>query len=219
MRLQYFGHSCFRLISDAGTTIVCDPFDGNMVGFDMPATRTDVVTISHHHADHDCTDRIVGGYAMLDGKVACAADDIAISTVETWHDEVKGAKRGADIVFCFLVDGIKVVHMGDVGFVDDNVVRATKGCDVLLLPVGGVYTVDAKGAAEYVRQISPRIVVPMHYMTDSHKFTLDPLSDFLSECVANGWNVKQAGTDTLRLDDVPQNESTEVVVLDRYTED
>ena len=99
MRLQYFGHSCFRLISDTGTTIVCDPYDENMVGLTMPRTRTDVVTVSHHHADHDCTTNIVGSYALLDCKVTCACDDIAIDTIETWHDEEKGAKRGADIVF------------------------------------------------------------------------------------------------------------------------
>ncbi len=105
MRLQYFGHSCFRLISDIGTTVVCDPYDSTMVGFEMPHTRTDVVTVSHHHADHDCLDDIVGGYALLDGKVTCAADDIALDTVETWHDEENGTKRGANIVFTFLVDG------------------------------------------------------------------------------------------------------------------
>ena len=219
MRLQYFGHSCFRIISDCGTTIVCDPFDGNMVGFEMPKTRTDVVTVSHHHADHDCTDSIVGGYALLDGKVACAADDIAVDNIETWHDEVKGAKRGANIVFRFLVDGIKIVHMGDVGFVDGNVTEFAKDCDILLLPVGGVYTIDARQAAEYVKQINPKIVVPMHYMTDLHKFTLNPPDEFLQLCRTNGWAVKQPHTDTLRLDDQPTNEQTEVVVLDRYVED
>ena len=82
MRLQYFGHSCFKLISDTGTTIVCDPYDENMVGLTMPRTRTDVVTVSHHHADHDCTTNIVGSYALLDCKVTCACDDIAIDTIE-----------------------------------------------------------------------------------------------------------------------------------------
>ena len=138
MRLQYFGHSCFRLISDTGTTIVCDPYDENMVGLTMPRTRTDVVTVSHHHADHDCTTNIVGSYALLDCKVTCACDDIAIDTIETWHDEEKGAKRGADIVFTFVVDGIKVAHLGDIGFVDPHVVKALRGFDVIMLPVGGV---------------------------------------------------------------------------------
>ena len=216
MRLQYFGHSCFRLISDIGTTIVCDPYSAEMVGFEMPRTRTDVVTVSHHHADHDCTDDIVGGYALLDGKVTCAADDIAVDTIETWHDEEKGAKRGANIVFTFLVDGIKVAHMGDIGCYDKKVVDFVRGCDLMLLPVGGVYTVDAVGAMRYVKEISPKIVVPMHFMTAEHKFTLDGVDKFLDLCRADGLTIADNGADEMRLDEPPQNEQTQVVVLQRY---
>lgn len=216
MRLQYFGHSCFRLISDTGTTIVCDPYDENMVGLTMPRTRTDVVTVSHHHADHDCTTNIVGGYALLDCKVTCACDDIAIDTIETWHDEEKGAKRGADIVFTFVVDGIKVAHLGDIGFVDPHVVKALRGFDVIMLPVGGVYTVDAKAAAELAAAINPKIIVPMHYMTSAHKFALGGLDKFIAEATARGWTVADNGADTLRLEDAPENATTQVVVLQQF---
>lgn len=216
MRLQYFGHSCFRLISDTGTTIVCDPFDENMVGFAPARTRTDVVTVSHNHGDHNCTHNIVGSFALLDGKVTCACDDIAIDAIETWHDEAKGAKRGANLVFTFGVDGLRVAHLGDIGFVDPTVVEALRGYDVIMLPVGGVYTVDATAAAELVREISPKIVVPMHYMTAQHKFTLDGLDKFLTIAKQEGWTVVDNGADTLRLDDVPTNENTQVVVLQRF---
>lgn len=216
MRLQYFGHSCFRLISDTGTTIVCDPYDENMVGLTMPRTRTDVVTVSHHHADHDCTTNIVGSYALLDCKVTCACDDIAIDTIETWHDEEKGAKRGEDIVFTFVVDGIKVAHLGDIGFVDPHVVKALRGFDVIMLPVGGVYTVDAKAAAELAAAINPKIIVPMHYMTSAHKFTIGGLDKFIAEAKARGWTVADNGADTLRLEDAPENATTQVVVLQQF---
>ena len=146
MRIQYFGHSCFRIISDIGTTIVCDPFDEKMVGLNMPKTKCDVVTISHHHKDHDSEENIMGSYAVLDQEVACAADDIAVQSISTFHDEENGAKRGKDLVFTFLVDGIKVVHLGDIGFFDKKVIDKIIGCDVLMIPVGGVYTVDAKVA-------------------------------------------------------------------------
>ena len=101
MKLQYLGHSCFRLISDMGTTIVCDPYNGKMVGFDMPRVRCDAVTVSHHHADHDCLDAIIGNPAVLDVVGVCTADDIAVASYETYHDDAKGAKRGKyRVYFC-----------------------------------------------------------------------------------------------------------------------
>ena len=181
MKLQYLGHASFRIISEMGTTVVCDPFKADWVGFDMAKVRCDVVTISHHHGDHDCMDSIIGSPAELDEVISCAADDIAIVSYETFHDDAKGAKRGKNLVFTFLVDGLKVVHMGDIGCLDPKVVEKIKGCDLLLLPVGGTFTVDATGAKWYVDNALPKIVVPMHYKTDEHDFTVDgveKLADF-----------------------------------------
>lgn len=216
MRLQYLGHSCFRLISDTGTTIVCDPYDSNMVGMQMMRTRTDVVTVSHHHADHDCTDSIVGSFALLDEKVACACDDVAIDGIDTWHDEEQGAKRGKNTVFTFSVDGLRVVHMGDIGFVDDKVVDIVRGCDVLLQPVGGIFTVDATQAAQLVEAIQPKIVVPMHFMTEEHAFQLGSLQDFLQICAENGWQIVDNGADAITLDDAPDHDGVKVVVLHKF---
>lgn len=214
MKLQYLGHASFRIISEMGTTVVCDPFKGDWVGFDMARVRCDVVTMSHHHGDHDCMDSIIGSPAELDVEIACAADDIAVESIATYHDDVKGAKRGQNLVFCFLVDGIKVVHMGDIGCLDDNVVAKIKNCDVLLLPVGGTFTVDAVGAKWYVDQVQPKIVVPMHYKTDEHNFDVDGVDKFLSLFAPA--DVQQSGTDTLTLYDVPDNTHTKVVVLERF---
>ncbi len=216
MRLQYFGHSCFRLISDTGTTVVCDPFDKNMVGFEMPKVRCDVVTVSHHHKDHDCEQNIIGSYAVLDKEISCAADDIAIQSFSTFHDDEKGAKRGTNLVFTFLIDGIKVVHLGDIGFLDEKIVAQIRGCDVLLLPVGGVYTIDAKTAKLFMQVVCPKIVVPMHYHTSEHNFYLDGLQNFLQ--LLEKSQVQQKNSYQLILDDVPQNEDTQVVVLQRYQE-
>lgn len=214
MRLQYIGHSCFRLISEIGTTVVCDPFDGQYVGLHMPQIRCDLATLSHHHRDHDCTDTLYGGFAVLDEPVACAADDIAVQAVETYHDDKKGALRGKNLVFCFVVDGLRVVHLGDIGFVDEKIVKACRGCDVLMVPVGGVYTVDAAAAKRLVDCIQPKIAVPMHFMTDKHKFALGDLGDFLALFDADCVRVEQGCT--LELSDTPQNEKTQVVVLSEY---
>ena len=216
MKLQYLGHACFRIISEMGTTIVCDPYKADWVGFEMARVRCDVVTISHHHGDHDCMDSIVGSPAELDVEIACAADDIAVESIATFHDDVKGAKRGKNLVFTFLVDGLKVVHMGDIGCLDEKVVEKIKNCDVLLLPVGGTFTVDAAGAKWYVDSVQPKIVVPMHYKTDEHSFDVDGIEPFLSLFDKNRVTISQS--DTLTLIDEPNNSATEVVVLRRFKE-
>ena len=216
MKLQYLGHASFRIISDMGTTVVCDPFKGDWVGFDMARVRCDVVTISHHHGDHDCMDGIIGSPAELDVEIACAADDIAIESISTFHDGEKGAKRGKNLVFTFLVDGIKVVHMGDVGCLDENVVAKIKNCDVLLLPVGGTFTVDAEGAKWYVDQVQPRIVVPMHYKTAEHNFDVDGVDKFLA--LFDNSQVTRSQSDTLILDDAPDNETVKIVTLQRFVD-
>lgn len=214
MKLQYLGHASFRIISEMGTTIVCDPFKGDWVGFDMTRVRCDVVTMSHHHGDHDCMDSIIGSPAELDVEIACAADDIAVESIATYHDDEKGAKRGSNLVFCFLVDGIKVVHMGDIGCLDGNVVAKIKHCDVLLLPVGGTFTVDAVGAKWYVDQVEPKIVVPMHYKTPEHNFEVDGVDKFLS--LFDPADVQISGADTLTLYDTSDNDQPKVIVLERF---
>lgn len=216
MKIQYFGHSCFRLISEMGTTVVCDPYSFDMVGLQMPAVRCDVVTISHHHNDHDCLDSILGSPAELDMEVTCCADDFAIKSVSTFHDEEKGAKRGKNLVFTFNVDGLNVVHMGDIGCKDDNIVNQIRNCDVLLLPVGGVYTIDAKDAKWYVEQVKPKVVIPMHYMTDNHKFMLGKLEDFLS--LFDEKQIKRLNADSLNLYDAPQNDVAEIITLQIYAD-
>lgn len=215
MKIQYLGHSCFRIISQLNTAVLCDPYCGKMVGFAMPQLSCDVVTISHHHQDHDCVDEVKGTPAVLEGEVNIAADDIAICSKETFHDDKQGKLRGKNMVFCFLVDGLRVVHMGDVGVFDEGIANFAEGCDVLLLPVGGVYTVDAKQANKYVQQIRPKIVVPMHYKTPLHNFEIDTVDKFLALQQPN--NITFAPNETLVLEDAPK-QGTQIVVLQPYVE-
>ena len=214
MKLQNLGHAAFRIISEMGTTIVCDPYDGKMTGFDMARVRCDLVTVSHHHGDHDCMDGILGNPAVLDEEISCAADDVAVASYSTFHDDVKGAKRGKNLVFSFLVDGLKVVHMGDVGCLDGEIVDKIKGCDVLLLPVGGTFTVDAVGAKWYVDKVQPKIVVPMHYCTDEHSFNVDGVEKFLSQF--DEADITRSPSDTLTLFDAPTNEHPHFITLERF---
>lgn len=216
MKIQYLGHACFRLISETGTAIICDPYKGDMVGFDMPKLSCDVVTVSHNHGDHAAIDEVKGNPPVLEKEVSLAVDDIAVQSIHTFHDDKQGKLRGDNYVFCFLIDGLKVVHMGDVGCLDENLAKTLHGCDVLLLPTGGFFTVDAAGAKWYVDQIQPKIVIPMHYRTSEHSFNIAPVEEFLKLFAEE--QVRRVNAETLVLEDAPQNSVPQIIVLDRWTD-
>lgn len=213
MKLQYFGHSCFRIISEMGTTILCDPYDDETLTRPMTHIFADVVTLSHNHHDHNAVQNLLNNPAVLDVEIACAADDVAVKSYSTFHDEQGGALRGSNLVFTFNVDGLSVVHLGDIGFVDESIVDAIKGCNALLLPVGGVYTVDAVAAKKIVDQVKPSMVIPMHYATPLHTFKLNSLGEFTQLFPSS--QVRLVG-DTLLLEDMFSDADTQVVVMQPY---
>ena len=213
MKLQYLGHSCFRLISDMGMTIVTDPYKPSMVGLDMPQVRCDVVTMSHHHDDHDCMQNVLGTPTEIDVEIACVADDVAIQSYPTFHDEQQGKLRGKNLVFTFLVDGLKIAHLGDIGCLDENITKQLANCDVLLVPVGGTYTVDHVGAKWYVDQIQPKIVVPMHYKFGTSKIDIAPIDAFLQQF--DSAQIRYIG-DTLNIYDYPENDTPLIYVMDMW---
>lgn len=217
MKLQYLGHSAFRLISETGTTFVTDPFDEKMLGYAFPHVKADVVTLSHDHGDHSCYLAVGGAPFVIDVATALAADDVAVESFECFHDDVQGKKRGKNLVFTFLVDGIKVAHMGDVGELSEKVAQKLAGTNVLLVPVGGKYTVDALGAKWYVDRIKPQVVIPMHYQTAQGGVGVSGVQDFLQ--LFDNCDVQSFDGDYLVFDDVPQNESTKVIVMKNYVDD
>ena len=162
MRLWYLGHSCFLLAAENGTRIVIDPYSG--IGYDMPRVAADCVVCTHGHYDHAYTDGVVCSRAPVLRAGEYDIGGIRAEGFDSFHDEVRGAKRGKNVVFVFEADGARVCHMGDIGQpCTEEFVQRLGRIDVLLLPVGGTYTVDAAGAMEYVKAIAPKIAVPMHY--------------------------------------------------------
>ena len=156
MKITYLGHSCFKFEKD-GFALIVDPYKaGSVPGYAPLKETANQVLSSHRHGDHFGLDEV---------KLAVTRVDIPfdISFIESFHEE-DGAARGCNNVIIVKADGLTVVHMGDIGCeLSDEDIDIIKGCDVLLIPVGGVYTVDAKGAKAYVDRISPAITVPMHY--------------------------------------------------------
>lgn len=163
MKIEYFGHSCFRLISNKGTCVVTDPY--TKVGYELPnEIFTDLVTVSHAHFDHNYVCGLRGARVVIDGADEYQYDDIKISGFVTDHDEKGGTLRGKNVVFTIEMDGLRICHLGDLGEpCSKGFLEKIGEIDVLLIPVGGTYTIDALGAKEYVDKIQPKIVIPMHY--------------------------------------------------------
>jgi L-ascorbate metabolism protein UlaG (beta-lactamase superfamily) len=188
MDITYLGHSAFKL-KGKDVVVVTDPFEKKSVGFSMPSSSADIVTISHHHADHNAIEGVSGTARREKPYVISAPGEYEISGVgvfgwSSFHDAQSGEERGKNTVYSIMMDGVRVVHLGDLGYmIDDKVADGLGTVDVLLVPVGGVYTIGPKEAAAVIERLSPALVIPMHYKTDRHseKFAeLSGLEDFLS---------------------------------------
>ncbi|PIY68806.1 hypothetical protein COY90_03960 [Candidatus Roizmanbacteria bacterium CG_4_10_14_0_8_um_filter_39_9] len=189
MEIKYLGHSSF-FIKTKDAKIVMDPFDPKIVGLKFPKIEADIVTVSHHHKDHDQTGSITGTPLILDWPGQFEKKGVRVWGFGTYHDKTKGSERGANTMFKFESEGVSVLHCGDLGqMLDDAFLEEVGDVDVLLVPVGGFYTIDATEAIELIKKVEPSIVVPMHYNKgdwDVSNKELAPLSDFLKKIGSEG---------------------------------
>ena len=180
MDINWLGHSCFR-IKGRNAAIVTDPYPPDL-GYSLGKPSADIVTVSHLHPGHSYTDGVSGDPRLVKGPGEYEISGVMIIGVATFHDNEKGAKRGKNTVYLMDVDGVSVCHLGDLGHsLTADQVEQIEEADVLLLPVGGVHTIDAAVAAEVVRQLEPKVVVPMHYRTDALNRGLATVDGFLKE--------------------------------------
>jgi L-ascorbate metabolism protein UlaG (beta-lactamase superfamily) len=180
MDINWLGHSCFR-IKGRNASLVADPYPSDL-GYSLSKSSADIVTVSHPHSGHSYTQGVSGDPRLVKGPGEYEISGVLIIGVATFHDNDKGTKRGKNTVYLMHVDGISVCHLGDLGHVlTANQVEQIEETDVLLLPVGGASTINAAVAAEVVRQLEPKIVVPMHYRTDALNRGLATVDGFLKE--------------------------------------
>lgn len=162
MDITYLGHSSFKIRSK-NATIVTDPFDPKMVGLKFPKTEADIVLISHHHQDHDFVENFMDSF-IVEGPGEYEVKGVKILGISAFHDSVEGAERGKNTVYGIKSEGLSLVHVGDLGHkLSDAQCEQLGVVDVLFIPVGGFYTIDAQTAASVVAQLEPKIVIPMHY--------------------------------------------------------
>jgi len=165
MEIKYFGHSSF-LIKSKEAKLVTDPFDEKMVGLSFPKTEADIVTVSHNHADHNQIGKIIGDPLIINWPGQFEKKGIRVFGFRSFHDKQKGVERGENNIYKIEVEGISIVHCGDLGIKpDDSILDEIGDVGVLMVPVGGKFTLDASEAIELIKELEPSIVIPMHYNT------------------------------------------------------
>lgn len=208
MKIKWFGHACFALTSKDGITVVTDPFNKG-VGYKTPSISADIVTTSHDHFDHNCVDVIRGEYRHINRPGEFEEKGIKINGVSTYHDEDKGSQRGKNVIFIFDMDGKRICHCGDIGHkINQKHVEKIGRVDILMVPVGGTFTVDYNGAVYIMNVLNPAITIPMHYKTCVLDFPIDGVDKFLSAAGGGARVGKQ------EIDPDKTGQSKRVIVLD-----
>jgi len=212
MTISWYGHSCFKITNQGGhLTIITDPFDKN-IGLKPPRASADIVTVSHQHNDHNNIKAISGEPFIIDGPGEYEIKGIRIIGCSSFHDKEQGQKRGLNTIYLIEVDKIRLCHLGDFGEkqLSDEQLEAIGPVDILIMPIGGVYTIGAAEAVKAAEQIEPHLIIPMHYKLSGLKIDLAGLEEFLKEL---GLNKKPAIEKlTIRKKDLVGKEM-EVVVM------
>ncbi|HPY08792.1 MAG: MBL fold metallo-hydrolase [Patescibacteria group bacterium] len=212
MIITWQGHSCFKIqdkIGPDGVTVITDPFSKE-VGLKVPNCEADIVTISHDHYDHNNSAALRGQPLIINCAGEYDYKGILVEGIDSFHDDKEGKERGLNVIYRFEVEDISIVHLGDLGSpLDNGQLEKLAGTDILLIPVGGKYTLDAKKAVEVISQIEPRIVIPMHYKIKDLKIDIDPVDKFIKEI-----GVEPTYEEKLKISkkDLPQ-EDMELVIL------
>lgn len=185
MQISWLGHATFRLQGKSGAdqvSIITDPFHPEKIGLKLPRLEADIVSISHDHDDHNNVDAVKGEAFVVRGPGEYETKGVYIDGIHSWHDTSKGAERGSNVIYRFELEDMSIAHLGDLGHeLDDKQLERLEGTDILLIPVGGVYTIDAQTAVKVINQIEPRIIIPMHYQVPGLKLSkpLGTLDQFI----------------------------------------
>ncbi len=181
MKIKYLGHAAFVITSNKGVKIITDPYaPGPDLTYGEITESADVVTVSHGHHDHNNVAAVKGNPEVVNRAGRSEAGGIEVRGIASSHDDARGRLRGDNVIFCFEVDGVRVCHLGDLGHrLDDKQLKEIGRVDVLFVPVGGLYTIDAEVATEVCNQLKPRVIMPMHYKTEKGLPNIAGVDEFL----------------------------------------
>jgi L-ascorbate metabolism protein UlaG (beta-lactamase superfamily) len=181
MKVKWLGHASFLITSKGGTKIITDPYAvGGGIDYSPIRETADVVLVSHDHGDHNNVSAVQGKPEVVRGSGKKAAKGIQFKGIATSHDASQGTQRGSNTVFCFTIDDLKLCHVGDLGHVlSPGQVAEIGAVDILFVPVGGFFTIDAPVAGRVCDQLKPRITIPMHFKTPKCAYPIAGVEDFL----------------------------------------
>ncbi len=213
MEITYLGHSSFK-IRGKNSTVITDPFDPKMVGLKYPVVQADIVTVSHSHPDHNFLSGVNSEAFVVNGPGEYEIKGTNILGLASWHDNKQGQERGKNTIYEIRLDGLSLVHLGDLGEkLSAETEEALDGVDILFVPVGGFYTLALPEVQEVINQLEPKIIIPMHYqvsgLNPDLKEKLQPVSEFLK---AVG-KTDAAPQDKLVISRDKLGEETQIVVL------
>lgn len=210
MDINWYGQACFK-IKGKNASVILDPFSPEFTGLKLPKElEANVVLVTHGHEDHNNAGVVEGSPLVVTGPGEYEKAGVSITGVSVFHDEEQGTQRGKNTIYHLLIDGINIVHLGDLGHVlQEEQPSQIDVTDILMIPVGGVYTIDAEAAAKVVAQFEPKVVIPMHYKIPGLKFELEGVEEFLKEMGAE--NIVPQPKLSITKDKLP--EETTVVLL------
>ena len=215
MKIKWYGHSAFLITSDQGAKIIIDPYEsgafGGQLSYGKIKDQVDIVLTSHDHADHNYTKDLPGTPQIVKGSGPKTAKGISMKGISTYHDPSQGSERGANTIFTLKIDNIQLCHLGDLGhLLSDKELAEIGPVDILLIPVGGFFTIDPKEATRVAEQIKPKILIPMHFKTAKCGFPIAPVEDFLK----GKTNTKRPKASEATFDKATLPQQMEIVVLE-----
>jgi L-ascorbate metabolism protein UlaG (beta-lactamase superfamily) len=183
MRIKWYGHAAFLLSTDRGTRVIIDPYQSGAFGgaltYGKITDRADLVLTSHDHEDHCYIKDIPGPFKHISSEGAYNERDVRVRALPSFHDPSQGRERGKNLMFLIHADGLTLAHLGDLGHtLDGEAVRNLGAVDVLVLPVGGFFTVGAGDATTVMEAVRASITIPMHYKTEKCAFSISGVAEF-----------------------------------------
>lgn len=214
LAIRWWGHACFSL-SDGSRTVLVDPFPADF-GYKPPDVEPQVVLVSHEHFDHNAVSTVRGQPIVIRTPGEHEAAGLRFRGVTSFHDDKQGAQRGTNTMYVWQMAGLKLVHVGDLGteLTPEQIAAIGTPVDVLMIPVGGFYTIDAAQAVRVAQQLQARLILPMHVKTKAQaRLPIAPVEDFI-KALPEGWEVQRPTEPvlSLRAEDVPK-ERPRVIVL------
>ncbi len=216
MDITYLGHSSFK-IKTKSATIVTDPFDPKMVGLKFSGVEAEIVTSSHDHGDHNAAPLVTGIKKVVEGPGEYEISGVSIMGYPSFHDNEQGAQRGKNTIYVIEVDGLRLCHLGDLGHaLSEDMVGEIGDIDILMIPVGGEFTIGPKEAVGIIGKIEPFFVIPMHYqeagLNPDQFAKLEPVETFLKE---SGLTTETLPKFSVKKEDIMEDQNTKVIVLEK----